>query len=594
MPSHVDLALNESIAFRAQIRNAVNNDSLEEGDGNNEGSPRATRTSDAVAQLCDNFEEQLLAEVEKARAFLTRSFDAFQQYFEDNRAKWEQDEASKRVKDNMRYLYTEVGHLIQFAETNSLSVKTLLLMYLNSNPNDIGDDINEEMLLPPLDRMSHSANDLKRVIEVFWADQFSGGRIGVAKQSITRRAASASQAFRAGAFAAMIFSLLMYWAHLWWTLDPSEVVVLRFDRIFPVLRLFLALIWAFVTWSGVLYVYNRCSINYLYIFEFSQFGSNLTWMTCLEYSLLMMMLLLFSGALYVRSEMTRPGSAIDYPGSFPEASPFIMPVFIIIFIFSLLVPWRHAFRRARNQFFKVFFSVLKLPFGAVRFADFFVADWGTSLTYALGDLMYTVCYYVATPNEAFTHSTEWDRCYSIRKRYWFLIALLPFIWRGMQCIKMNRQTGNRRHLWNLGKYTCLGLSYLTQFVLGLYSQSTTLKVLNWMMRITAQGVAYAWDITIDWGWIRGWERKRVFKTWKPYVFSWIFDFCGRFFFIPASIYLPGVFSENNCVLIYMFVEVTRRAVWSIFRIENENINNLEAYRSVDFVPKVVLPDEEDD
>ena len=37
------------------------------------------------------------------------------------------------------------------------------------------------------------------------------------------------------------------------------------------------------------------------------------------------------------------------------------------------------------------------------------------------------------------------------------------------------------------------------------------------------------------------------------------------------------------------VEVARRAMWSVFRIENENTNNLETYRSIDFVPKVSLP-----
>ena len=35
-----------------------------------------------------------------------------------------------------------------------------------------------------------------------------------------------------------------------------------------------------------------------------------------------------------------------------------------------------------------------------------------------------------------------------------------------------------------------------------------------------------------------------------------------------------------------FLEIFRRAFWTLFRIENEKFSNVEKYRQVDFVPKI--------
>ena len=37
-----------------------------------------------------------------------------------------------------------------------------------------------------------------------------------------------------------------------------------------------------------------------------------------------------------------------------------------------------------------------------------------------------------------------------------------------------------------------------------------------------------------------------------------------------------------------FGETYRRAQWSLFRVENENINNYEKYRTIHEIPKIVV------
>ena len=45
-------------------------------------------------------------------------------------------------------------------------------------------------------------------------------------------------------------------------------------------------------------------------------------------------------------------------------------------------------------------------------------------------------------------------------------------------------------------------------------------------------------------------------------------------------------------LIFIFAEAFRRALWALLRVENEQNNNLEAYRTIPYIPPIV--EDEDD
>ena len=541
--------------------------------------------SDEAVDAAEQFESLLVLEVAKATQFAQASDDTYRTYFTSHKSTVK-TENPKRVKDNLRYLHGEVCHLVQFIETNCLAIKTALKKYRNSHPFFVREEICEAVILPPLQKAEEETLVLKKSIEAFWADHFSEGKINEARQSISGKPASPGQSFRAGFFLALIVGCFLYWLHVWFELLPDYDVSAHFSRMYPVMRLFMALIFSFVCWSGVLWVCHRWAINYLYVFEFSQLSS-ITWMKCLEYGLSMFFLCSLACCLYVRSELQSMHYEEGLSG-FRQASPWIFPSFIMVFVFSIVVPYHHVFRRTRNCFFHVFWCVCKLPFGYVRFVDFFVADWGTSFPYSLGDLLYTVCYYTAVPKEAYLNDPTDGTCHRVRHDYWFPVAMIPYYWRACQTLKMYFRTKNRAHLVNHGKYLSMSLAFITQWWFAL-DPSYTAHVIVWIVHIGSQIYAYVWDVLMDWGWIKLSKRRCIINRMWPYYSAMVFDLIARLYFVPLYIYVTPIIGMPNTLTIQTMVEIFRRALWSIFRIENENINNLETYRSIDFVPKVVIP-----
>ncbi|CUG87815.1 transmembrane protein, putative, partial [Bodo saltans] len=458
------------------------------------------------------FEETLLKEVEKAEQFAQKSFTAFADFIEENRPVWRNPKTPiPRTKDSMRYLNKEASHLIQFLETNSLAVKTATKKYLHSHPFYIRPEVSEAALLPRFDAVLEKTAQLQGVMASLWAELFNDGDINAARSRIFNAGPSATQSFRAGMFFALIVACGLYWLHVRFELQPSEDVLHDTDWMFPISRLCISLLFAGVCWSWVLFTFERRKINYLYVFEFSQTAST-TWMQCLEYSLLMFFLCCLFSVLYVRASLHKDPSADCYSSAagFPFLAPYMMPTFLVIWISSLVFPIRHVFWKTRNAFARVFFQCMHLPFGDVRFVEFFVADWGTSMVIPCGDLLYLLCFYTAEAHSAFTNSPS-GVCLDVQKKYNFPVAMIPYFWRGCQTFKMYKKTGIKAHLVNHGKYQSFLIYFVISWAYALWP-CDALNVLSWIMHFVAEVYAWVWDILMDWGWIKGRERAMMFKS----------------------------------------------------------------------------------
>jgi hypothetical protein len=576
------------------------------------------RITDEAVDAAEAFETLLISEAQKASRFVQNSVATFRDYLQNKESHilsaGRRSSKSKlpvkpidtfrgllvsglkglttgdaaRVRDNLKYLYRETEHLLQFIETNALVVKTALMRYHEAQPFAIREELQEANLLAEMLKSEMDLNHMKRALEVAWAEAFSGGSITAAMHTLSGGAATSFQAFKAGFFSACIFASLLYWLHLWFELNPDPPVHAHYLRMFPVMRLFICLFFSMCCWSGVLYVCRKWQINYLYVFEFSQLSS-ISWMKCYEYGVIMLFLACLSSCLYVRSEVHKSTYEGDIAG-FQDAAPYFFPLLAAVFIITLIFPPRQVFRRTRDSFFAVLWSCCKLPWGDVKFVDFFVADWGTSLPILIGDVLYTVCYYTSMPKEAYQNDDEFNlTCDDIRAKNWFLVALIPYFWRACQTIKMYLRTKQRLHLVNHGKY----LSMMTAFVLMLWNAwepSEQLQQWVWTARVISQLYAFVWDILMDWGWIRGYtKRGHIFKHMAVYWAAAAFDFAGRLYFVPFLLYVTPTIGNNLTFFIQASVEIVRRSMWSVFRLENENLNNLETYRRIDFVPKVVVP-----
>ena len=78
-----------------------------------------------------------------------------------------------------------------------------------------------------------------------------------------------------------------------------------------------------------------------------------------------------------------------------DIQPFIMPGFLVlIMLLFLLNPIKTFQHDARFWSLKVIFRILLAPFFYVGFADFWLADQANSLSQALKDFQFLICFYV--------------------------------------------------------------------------------------------------------------------------------------------------------------------------------------------------------
>ena len=173
-----------------------------------------------------------------------------------------------------------------------------------------------------------------------------------------------------------------------------------------------------------------------------------------------------------------------------------------------------------------------------------------------------------------------------------ICGLLPLWFRFAQCIHKYYESGHWfPNLLNAGKYSFglvnVYLSYLygnKQIPLGLAVTWATLSTLY----------SYAWDLIMDWGLLRGsgsnfFLRDRLFYPKWTYYFSVVTNFILRFIWILPLCYKPEsglAFDMDVMFFILCLAELYRRAQWSLFRVENENINNYEKYRVIQDIPRV--------
>lgn len=110
---------------------------------------------------------------------------------------------------------------------------------------------------------------------------------------------------------------------------------------------------------------------------------------------------------------------------------------------------------------------------------------------------------------------------------------------------------------------------------------------------------FVWDIYMDWGLLRQNEpcKKNRFLREKinyaPGFYYWaIFsDFVLRYIYILFLYNLGRKDSFFNSLdlmfALSTFAEGFRRAQWALLRVENEQNNNLEAYRTIPIIPPIV-------
>ncbi len=319
-------------------------------------------------------------------------------------------------------------------------------------------------------------------------------------------------------------------------------------------------------------------INYIFIFEIepkSRLGFNELFKSALFILSIWLLLLIL---MY---------SSINF-GLF-DHKYFIFSLILILFItFYILWPFHcfyFTFRKA------LIITLLKniFPIGSqsVRFRDFIFGDTLTSLTRPLSSLVLSICLLGC-------QSCREENKMGICNRNIlpaFIITLLPYIFRFNQCL--NRWYYTRMkwpHMFNAIKYAS-GIANTAMS--WCYAMNKDLFVEFLVIGTIANSYMLFWDIYVDWNLGRlssknFFLRDNIVYPKSMYYFAIVTDSVLRFTWLTS---IPGWdfgLHDEIKIFILSILEVYRRTQWALFRIENENTNNPEKYRTILDIPQLPI------
>jgi len=179
----------------------------------------------------------------------------------------------------------------------------------------------------------------------------------------------------------------------------------------------------------------------------------------------------------------------------------------------------------------------------------------------------------------------------------WIIAPLPLYWRFTQCARRWRDTGNRDHALNMLKYGlwlwCIHLHLLYNYKYMFSKKYTeirfyrTLTLYFWILSLS---YTLYWNYNMDWGILRRKNclRKRFFPSYYYYIAA-VFNFLAIYGPIWSIISEASISSSVSLMpeiytTIFAALEIIRRSIWSILRMENEIVTNTGKFRPVNLIP----------
>jgi len=262
--------------------------------------------------------------------------------------------------------------------------------------------------------------------------------------------------------------------------------------------------------------------------------------------------------------------------------PLIMNTLLVVILF---LPFHIIYLSFRKGLLLVLIRNL-FPFGknTVRFKDFVFGDILTSLSDPFKNLLLGYCIMVCRDcylnNSRGSCNRDTIPC--------LIISVYPQFIRWTQCI--NKLYYTRLlwpHLGNFFKYSCgIGNTLMGYF----YTKKKNDLRLYFRIFIGAISTCYNlfWDIYLDWGCGRQnnlhfFLREKLTYPQVSYYLAIVYDIIVRTSWTWNFIHIKSSLSEWKNLLTCT-LEVIRRAVWALIRVENEYLSNPENYRTILAIP----------
>nr|XP_009802293.1 PREDICTED: phosphate transporter PHO1 homolog 9-like isoform X2 [Nicotiana sylvestris] len=388
-------------------------------------------------------------------------------------------------------------------------------------------------------------------------------------------------------------------------LDKKDAT-LYLDSIFPLYNFYGYIILHMLLFAVNIYLWRCYKINYSFIILGFKPGTELDHreVFVLASGLTVVVLTTFLVHLHIRMDST-----IQDHETYVELLPLGLLIGLVLIC---LCPFNIIYRSSRFFLIRSLFHCICAPFYKVidstrlefyicwttsyvdilnlqvKMVDFFLADQLTSQTQAIRSFVYYICYYgwgkALSPGRKMCHVSD---VYVI---FYYISAAIPFWIRFLQCMRRLIEEKDMKHGFNGFTYFSMLLSVVFQSTFRLRKKMTW-KVWALASSVVAALANICWDIRMDWGLLQRNSRnfllrdKLLLPHKSAYYIAMILEVLLRFVWLQLVLSfdmrpLRGKATTST----FACLEILRRGIWNVFRLENEHLNNVGEYRAFKSLP----------
>ncbi|PIN04434.1 hypothetical protein CDL12_23033 [Handroanthus impetiginosus] len=353
------------------------------------------------------------------------------------------------------------------------------------------------------------------------------------------------------------------------------------DNIFPLYSLFGYFILHMIMYGANTYFWRRFRVNYTFIFGFKQ-GTEMGFRE---------IFLIASGLSVLAFAAVLSNLDMEM---YPETQRFqtlteLVPLGLVTVVLLItFCPFNIIYRSSRFFLIRCAWHCICAPLYKVTFSDFFLADQLTSQVQAIRSVQFYICYYAWGNFKRRSNKCLQSDLY---KNMLIVVAIIPFWWRVLQCLRRLFEEKNHMQGLNSLKYFSTVIALVMRTIYDLRRQ------MFWrIMAATTSGVTTIcstyWDIVIDWGLLQKNAKNRWLRDELLIPYNAVY-----FVVIVVNILLRLVWMQlildldeapflhrRAMIALVACLEIIRRGIWNFFRLENEHFNNVGKYRAFKAIP----------
>ena len=419
-----------------------------------------------------------------------------------------------------------------------------------------------------IETLKSEENELERIFEENFSFKYHSKTDKILKKYLKVKTITESQSFYLGLFIGLLIFQFAIICTIAWYYDIDMDRDPDFMSVFPMFRGFFVLCLYWWIHGLNIYVWIKADISYRVIF---QIDSNYSTPIQIFKRAAIFTFILFSALLIYMIKRIWKGVFFGMFEPIPiNTLPLICWGSLLVYMFCPFDIWYYDGRAFLGQLTKESFGsfLLKTGFRHV----FFMGQMCTFIS-TMRDVEYTICYY------AYYDAPLWAKIEYCRKTrgVYFFIAFVPNFIRILQNIKEIHDTKKLfPKFFSIINY-CLSITVaLLSF---LWPQHPSLHIFWLIFTFISSCCSFAWDIIIDFGFLEKGKNyplrnKLYYKPIFIYYFIALYNFVLRFFWLlTISPEVLGSFVRPETLSIILnSLEITRRGLWNILKVENKHID----------------------